>query len=346
MNKKIFSACCIALSGIMASCSSGDETDIPMVDKADNAIAFNAMVPKAPRAASTTTATIKEFYVYAFTAGKPYMERVAVRRNGSSWTYTPVMYWPDTPVNFYAYSPNISNSPVIGDDAIGDIPAYTCDGQTDLLYAVNIGETAQASPVNMNFRHALSRVSVMLSSSNANIRVHVRYVVLHDLYHTATFYFPDATTSASSPGIIGNWQDFSLNADVALFYAMGDEDNIDLTTTPVDITENNLNVSFFIPQKLNKMSLEGSNYTGNYIEVDCEIFDSTSGVKIWPTSSTPPSQLVPETPAGRLVFPLTTSTIDQWKIGHAYIYNIKIDNPTVLQPIDFNVTVDDYEIGE
>lgn len=332
------------LSGMLASCSSGDEADVKAPGKADNAIVFNAMVPKAPRAASTTTATIKEFYVYAFTAGKPYMEHVAVRRNGSSWTYTPVMYWPDTPVNFYAYSPNITNTPVVGDDVIGDIPAYNCDGQTDLLYAVNIGETAKASPVNINFRHALSRVTVMLSSSNANIRVNVRHVSLHGLYHTGTFYFPDATTSSSSPDNIGKWDDLTLNYDVLLFYALDNEDNLDLTTTPVDVTENNLDISFFIPQPLTKMSLDGATYAGNYIAVDCEIFDSTSGAKIWPTGSTPPSQLVPETPAGRLVFPLTTSTIDEWKIGHAYIYNIKIDNPVVLQPIDFNVTVDDYEI--
>lgn len=272
------------------------------------------------------------------------MERVVVRRNGSSWTYTPTMYWPDTPVNFYAYSPNITNSPNVGDDAIGDIPDYTCDGQTDLLYAVNIGETSKASPVNINFRHALSKASIMLSSSNEAIRVNVRHVVLHGLNHTGTFYYPDATTSQSMHQNVGHWEDLKLRSPLMIFYAIGEEDFVNLTTTPVDITENNLNMSFFLPQPLTKLEFDGSNYTGSYIEVDCEIFDVASGARIWPTASTPPSQLVDESPAGRLIFPMTSSAVSDWKIGHAYIYNIKIDNPTVLQPIDFNVTVDDYTL--
>ncbi len=129
-----------------------------------------------------------------------------------------------------------------------------------------------------------------------------------------------------------------------IFYAIGEEDFVNLTTTPVDITENNLNMSFFLPQPLTKLEFDGSNYTGSYIEVDCEIFDVASGARIWPTASTPPSQLVDESPTGRLIFPMTSSAVSDWKIGHAYIYNIKIDNPTVLQPIDFNVTVDDYTL--
>lgn len=344
MRTKTFLALAVVSSVAFMSCSD-NESDIKLPDDSgENAIAFNVMVPKSPRAASTTTATIKEFYVYAFTAGKPYMERVVVRRSGSSWTYTPTMYWPDTPVNFYAYSPNITNSPNVGDDAIGDIPEYTCDGQTDLLYAVNIGETSKASPVNINFRHALSKVSVMLSSSNDAIRVNVHHVVLHGLNHTGTFYYPDATTSQSTPENVGHWEDLKLMSPLMIFYAMGEEDYVDLTTTPVDITENNLNMSFFLPQPLTKLEFDGSNYSGSYIEVDCEIFDAASGARIWPTASTPPSQLVSETDAGRLMFPMTSSSVSSWKIGHAYIYNIKIDNPTVLQPIDFNVTVDDFTL--
>ena len=108
--------------------------------------------------------------------------------------------------------------------------------------------------------------------------------------------------------------------------------------------ENNLNMSFFLPQPLTKLEFDGSNYTGSYIEVDCEIFDVASGARIWPTASTPPSQLVDESPAGRLIFPMTSSAVSDWKIGHAYIYNIKIDNTTVIQPIDFNLTVDDFSL--
>ena len=109
------------------------------------------------------------------------MQNVHVTRSGSSWTYSPVAYWPSTPVNFYAFSPNITNSPSTGTPGLGTIPGYNSNGATDLLYAVNMDESPDGTPVNLNFRHALTRVSAMLSSSNPAITVHVHYVKLYNI---------------------------------------------------------------------------------------------------------------------------------------------------------------------
>lgn len=69
MKTKSLLALAFVSSVAFISCSDdGSGINVPD-DSRENAIAFNVMVPKAPRAASTTTATIKEFYVYAFTAG-------------------------------------------------------------------------------------------------------------------------------------------------------------------------------------------------------------------------------------------------------------------------------------
>ncbi len=84
----------------------------------------------------------------------------------------------------------------------------------------------------------------------------------------------------------------SHSTATSLFYPIDDSDIIDLTSTPVDITENNLNASFFIPQPLTQLGFDGTKYTGNGIEVDCELFDTATGTKIWPNASTPPAQLV------------------------------------------------------
>ena len=43
---------------------------------------------------------------------------------------------------------------------------------------------------------------------------------------------------------------------------------------------------------------------------------------------------------------MTTELVDEWEIGHAYVYNIKIDNPDVLKPIMFDVSVDDYQLEQ
>lgn len=328
---------------VMSACSSDNDEDI---NNYERAIDFSVAVPNPPRTASTTTATINNFTVYAFTANKEYMSNVKVNRNGSKWIYTPVVYWPATPVNFFAYSPDISSSVDADDTGLTDIPNYTNTGNTDLLYAVNMNETAKSAPVVINFRHALSRVAVMLSSTNTAIAVKVHYVMYNDIYQRASFTYPRETTSASAIDVVGAWSDFALLGNVLSFAIIDNADIVTLDATPVDLTEGLLDQSFFIPQPLSELSLEGNQYVGSSIEVDCEIFDTASGARIWPTSTTPPSQLVAHSTTGRLMFPLTTATLKEWKPGHAYIYNIKIDNPEELETIDFNVTVDDYLLEE
>ncbi len=329
------------LAGAAASCSDND--DSPAIDD-EGAISFGAVVPKAPRAASTTTTSINNFIVYAFTDGKPYMKGVKVTKSGSKWAYKPTVYWPTTPVNFYAYSPELTNTPSIDGSTAGQIPNYSNTGQTDLLYAVNMGETAKASPVLMNFRHAMSRVDVMLSSANSALTVRVAHVSLNDINFRGTFTFPQATTSASQPDNVGSWSDLQQPIDILYYYAIEATDFTKLTSTPVNISEGNLDMSFMLPQPLTELASTGTGYSGNAIQIDCEIYDTATGAKIWPNSATPAYQLVPETGCGKLMFPVTTSTIKEWKIGHAYVYNIKIDNPTVLHPIDFDVTVDEYTL--
>ena len=79
-------------------------------------------------------------------------------------------------------------------------------------------ESPDGTPVNLNFRHALTRVSAMLSSSNPAITVHVHYVKLYNIYHQGTFNFPQATTSPEQPGNVGSWSDLTLNSDQLIFY--------------------------------------------------------------------------------------------------------------------------------
>ncbi len=306
------------------------------------AIRFGAAISRPTRTAPTTTSTIKNFTVYAFTDGKPYMENVKVTRSNGTWTYSPTMYWPTTPVNFFAFSPDITNSPNVGDAGLGEM-SFTNHGNIDLLYAVNMNETARESPVNLNFRHALANVRVMLSSGNSAIKVKVGHVKLCNVSLRGTFEFPQATTSASAPDNQGKWSDPGLVSDILTFYAMDESESVVLTGTPADLTENNLNIAYMIPQALTALNYDGSKYTGTAIQVDCEIFDAASGAKIWPTSATPQNQLVPESSYGRLMYPVTTATLQDWKQGYSYVYNIVIDNPAVLHPINFGVTVDEYK---
>lgn len=326
---------------LMTACSHYDEPG--QGGGNGDVIALSAVVPNGSR---TTTATINDFTVYAFTGGETLMDSVTVTRNGGIWTYSPEAYWPVTPINFYAYSPAIPATPSISNEDGGDIPDYYSNGYTDLLYSVKKNVTQQIAPVTLNFRHALSKASVLLSSTNPRIKVVVSYVALNSIYTRGTFTFPQESTLASTPEVVGSWSLLKNPQKVVTFAIIDHSDKIALTPLPTDLTINSLECSYFVPQPLTELELTGGTYAGSFIEVDCEIFDTASGAKLWPNSKTPDYMLVQETETGRIVYPLTSDAVKEWKIGHAYIYNISINNPDVLDKIEFDVTVDDYIIDE
>lgn len=334
------------ISAIMVGCS--DHNDHYESTTKGKVIALSAVAPNgSSRAASTTTATMKEFVVYAFTEGDTLMNDVKVTRSGGAWTYSPEAYWPVSPVNFYAFSPDITSSTDIeGINSTNTIPDYLNPGNVDLLYSVKTQVSQQAAPVLLNFRHALSRISVMMSSKNQRIQVKIRHISLCNLYLQGTFTFPTSSTLADTPDVVGTWSRYKNLNKTLLFYAISEGDEVTLTPVPTDYTENTLDYSFAIPQPLSETELVNSDYTGTFIQVDCEIFDTSTGAKLWPNSHTPSYMLVPSTPAGRIVYPTTSDKVKAWQPGHAYIYNIEINNPDVLDKIEFDVTVDDFSIDD
>ncbi len=331
------------LLSVLSGCS---DSDAPQKPADGEAIRLSAVVPNGTRAAATTTATIKEFTVYAFTEGSVLMDGVKVTRQGGSWTYSPEAYWPVNPVNFYAYSPDINVTSDITGEGGGHIPGYICSGDVDLLYSVRKNVVQQAAPVALNFRHALSKASIMMSSKNPRIKVVVSYISLRNIYHVGSFAFPQESTLSSTPDVVGTWSHLSGMTDLITFTIIDQADKVTLTPTPTDYTLHNLDRSYVIPQDLVDVSLSAAGYAGTYIEVDCEIFDTATGAKLWPNANTPSYMLVAHTETGRIVYPATSGTVKQYKPGHAYVYNIEINNPNVLDKIEFDVTVDDYSIDE
>lgn len=126
------------------------------------------------------------------------------------------------------------------------------------------------------------------------------------------------------------------------YYAIDEADAGVLTDTPTNLSQDNLDVSLMIPQPLTALSTANRAVSGNYIQVDCEIFDTASGAKIWQNAKTDPSLLVAETDYGKIYFPLTTETLNEWQAGHAYIYKAQINNAPDVNPITFDVAVKSY----
>ena len=233
-----------ACMGVFGGCS---DNEIPQRGADSRIISLSAVVPNVSRGASTTTASIKDFIVYAFTGGSVLMDGVKVTREGASWVYSPEAYWPVTPVNFYAFSPEINITADITGEGGGHIPGYVNDGKKDLLYSVRTNVAQQAAPVSLNFRHALSKVSILMSSTNQRINVAVSYISLKNIYYKGSFTFPSSSTLASAPDVIGSWSELQGKTEMMTFAVIGQEDVIELTPVPTDYTLTNLDCSYVIP---------------------------------------------------------------------------------------------------
>ena len=318
----------------LGSCSQNESS----IDTPQTGIGFSATAPKASRAAATTTASLQKFIVYAYTESTILMDGVTVSRDGGSWTYSPIVYWPGTAVNFYAISPDMRGYVPESSDGSHTIREMTYGG-TDLIYAVSLNQHERPTPVNLTFRHAMSKIAVMLSSTNSKYNIKVYHVLLRNIFLKGDFSLPDETTTNATGE--GEWENLDLKSDAMVFYDHGTP--ISLSSTPVDITSNNLDASFFVPQPLDPLSFTTSGqFSGGYIQVDCEIIDKTSGKKIWPSEYTPDYLLVDNSPCGRMLFPLLTADVKKWHQGYSYIYNIIINNSYVLDTIEFQPGVIDF----
>lgn len=335
----MLSAALLVSAAGLSSCSKDDDNtpDVPRPSK--EAISFNVTVPKAARGV-TTTSSINDFSVWAFTGNELFMNNVKVNREGSVWNYSPTMFWPadNAEVNFYCVSPTIPGN-VLTATPTPDIPGFINNtGSVDLLYAVNMKQTAdETGQVKVNFRHALSQVRFLLSRKSDPsvnpIRVEINKVELVNIASKGDFQMPRATTSAVTTDR-GEWTNLGNIQNVTLY----DGKSKTLTDTPTEY--NTPGYIFSIPQELLASVRQGNSFNGAWLSVRCSIYDDVSGVRLWPSTT----DLGYENGFALLYFPLNAddSRYPEWEPGKAYSYGISIGVPQGSSAIDFDVTVDEY----
>lgn len=338
--KKVFLILIMIVPLLATSCS--NDTD-PVPASSSGKIGFYATAPKSSRAASTTTATLDSFVVYAFTNSSVVMNGVTVSRDGGSWTYSPLVYWPALPVDFYAVSPETVANNEKPSDGSNSISKVECGG-TDLLYAVALDQVESPAPVALTFRHAMSKVALMLSSTSNRYSIEVYHVSLNNISLWGDFSLPEADTSDSTGD--GTWGNLSDPKNVLVYYSDLDTSPSLLSITPRDLTEGNLNMSFFVPQPLSPLTYSSeAGFSGSYMQIDCVVKDKLTGEKVWPNEHTPDYLLVAHSECGRMVFPLSTPTVTEWRQGYSYIYNVEINSTYSVDTIEFAPTVTDYVVS-
>lgn len=351
---KLMAAASLSVVSLLAvSCSDtdSDTPDNPAVD--DGAIRF-AAAAELSRAGDITTNNLTSFNVYAYTGTKSapvtFMDNVVVTKTASNnWTYSPLQYWPaNQSVDFYAFAPSTwvgSDGPLtpVSYDAIG--------GTEDIVYAVSPDLSGNSGMANaqvvFNFRHALSKLTVKMSSTNPELKVVVTNVAMSNIMTRGNFSFPAGSTAdAASPETVGKWTDQNTPTAYVLQWSQSLSDQLTLTSTPTVIAASGLGRGgemYVLPQQLTYRSQGSGNDT--YIGVQCSIYDARSGERLWPNENTPEEDLVPGSSSGdgMLKFPLSTSRYSEWQPGVHYIYSLVINSNEEMGAIEFGTpTVDTF----
>lgn len=369
----------LALSAmaLATGCSNDEMTEVNRGDGID----FSVTAGKLTRAAATTTNSIDEFKVWAFTDNKTYMDGTPVSKEGNKWTYTGTKFWPETPVNFFAVSPATPQSGTVSvTNESRKIEEYVVtNGKEDLLYAANFSETKAdhtASPVSVNFRHALSQIVFRVKkTTTSSINVKVKGIKVDGVANKssltwATLFTGDnlseGTTDTETDGSWGTW---AVPTGDTEYTAVNLTEAYDVQTTPNYLTTEAGNGALFLmPQTLNPwltLSTDGkASITGAArLLVNCQITDELSSIQLWPKT---------EGEFGEVAISLSNPTSDpnkteddpheRWMQGKKYIYTLIFgegggykpdpddpddpDKPTpVLVPITFTVTVDGFQDG-
>ena len=286
-------------------------------------IRFNVVANSATKAADVycNNNLPGEFMVYAVSDSKTYIDGDRIVRNDSGWeNQSGVRYWPETTVDFYAhvnagddnFKWDASSAPVIENFS----PAADVADQVDLLYAVKKGESKKDSPVQLNFRHALSQIVFNAKNTNANLYVEIAGVTVANVGGINTFTYPSENTETNivdgdhdgsydhtityDDGSWGKWKDlksgnamYSVTFDVAA--VPGNSQLVDLTTVKDQNSEFSSKAMLLLPQNTTAWDIENGpaapadpENPGSYFLVDCAIWnvagdnvDKQNDVQLW-----------------------------------------------------------------
>ena len=208
---------------VLAGCSSEDEIGT-LVAKSDNAINFGTYVGKQTKAPVTSNSlpTNSSFGVFAYYTGQSGWEAVKttitpnfmynqkVDYNGTTYTYSPLKYWPNTSgdqITFLAYYPHDDSEISFVESTDGTtkysnasqgLPKATftvtkTTDQTDFMYSeVLTDKTSTDGKISFTFKHALAQVNIqakMKEVLNDNTTVQIKSVSLKNILSSNTFTF-------------------------------------------------------------------------------------------------------------------------------------------------------------
>ena len=317
--KKFFFFAVAALA--LAACSNDETVEVNQGE----AIDFKPLMTNVTRAADVDLAT-NGFYVTAYSTGTsttPYFDNVQFTNSSGTYTSATKYYWPSTyNLDFYAYSPvaAASSDVVRNTYKTFDITANaTVGSQVDFVYANtnNWGKqtgsgTHDGKPgVTINFRHAESKVIIMLKNTNSTFTCTVGDVTLGYVANTGSFEYKASTTDTQNNGTLNETGTWSANTGTSGVYTQTVSDGSAYSTSTAVQAGADM---ILIPQSLTAASAysaaaASSAFTAPYIKVQLKI--QNNGEYILGDGSNFVTAL----------WPIPTGT---WEAGKKYIYTVDL----------------------
>ena len=176
MKKHIISGIGFALT-LLALVACADDNEPQYKDARHTPMTFEVTHPSQTRATATNFEGGDRIGLYVAQADAPLeiggnlVNNEALTYNGSSWTAARTLYWDEGTYNAYAYYPYIQGVSSIDDQpfsvATDQSTAKTATAlggyeASDLLFATSKGIKASASPINLTFKHIMSKLKIRL----------------------------------------------------------------------------------------------------------------------------------------------------------------------------------------
>ena len=315
--KKLFILLPIAAL-MFASCSNDEQTSAPRVQNVpEGAIWFSSGLQDLTRS-SISSSNFRAFNVSAVHSDVQYAfaNLNVTSTDGQLWTYNtgdamnPYKYWPidNSPLTFYAYAPVDVQPKVTIGNSIQQMTAFQqeqhVDDHMDVLsaYAQGTKSGNASSGVNLNFKHALSKIEVLAKNSNTDdYDIKVLGVKLCRIGDTGDMTFQSSAAGYPEWSNISGSQSFIKKSN-------GAAAAITLTPQAQDIMFGNDHF-LMVPQQLTGWTGQAADAQGAYLSVLVQIIKKSDNTQAYPND------------AGKFGFtavPIATN----WAPGHRYVYTL------------------------
>lgn len=327
---------------VMASCSKNEVLEVS--DSVRPGIGFNTYVGNTTRvtAEDNDLAALKEegmgFYVhgqYKKTDGSGAVteafrgdEQAHVTWGGSSWGYTPLTYWlAGNTYKFAAFAPALAVDHKF-DYATNQltITNFVADGATDLVVAATTPDGVASdtyisnnTPINFNFKHALSKVKFTFKNGwRDQVKMVINNIQLTNVDTQGTLTTP-ANLNSQAPSL-SNWAAGNKLSEAATYQDVTGTGSDGLTTYEQTYEYEH----FLMPQTLTKAP-------GSEIKLTFTVTitnDQNQGPDIDGAGHNYKT----------ITATLPTAAVTEWTPSYAYNYVITINGDTFgLKPIQFDV---------